>query len=101
MPSTYLLHFSRKLAHAQHYAGYTPADVQERLRKHRAGTGSCLCRAVAGLGIRIRLAQTWTHDTNYEARVHERRLKDTHNLARYCPICQAKRARMEARMQEA
>lgn len=34
--TVYLIHFARKLAHAQHYLGWT-TDLPARLKEHRAG----------------------------------------------------------------
>uniref|UniRef100_A0A6M3IIC1 GIY-YIG domain-containing protein n=1 Tax=viral metagenome TaxID=1070528 RepID=A0A6M3IIC1_9ZZZZ len=87
MASTYLLHFSRKLAHAQHYAGWTPASVPARLALHRAGRGARICAVVSELGIDLAVAREWRHPDNKTARAHERELKRSHNLPGYCPIC--------------
>ena len=91
MAHVYLLHFSKPLAHARHYCGYTPNGVQERLDKHRNGTGARLTQVACDSGIELILARTWEFDHEHDARVKERRMKNTHNLEHYCPICRAER----------
>jgi hypothetical protein len=45
-----------------------------------------LIKVVHRAGINIRLARVWL----YKTRRFERQIKDTHNLKRFCPICQGK-----------
>jgi predicted GIY-YIG superfamily endonuclease len=91
MASVYLLHFTTPLKHAQHYCGHTPNGVDDRLALHRAGNGARIVRALMLAGGDFNLARTWEYDTAHEARIHERRMKTTHHLDYYCPICKAKR----------
>jgi predicted GIY-YIG superfamily endonuclease len=89
-PSTYLIHFSTNYKHARHYSGWTPHDVSERLALHQNGQGSRLCQVVTEAGIELQLVRVWQHNTNHEARLHERKIKNTHHLPSYCPICRRK-----------
>jgi hypothetical protein len=87
----YLLHLSRKLAHAQHYIGYVKQDLDHRLALHRSGRGSKLVAAVHAAGIDFTLARTWPGDRKYE-----RRLKRRHCGGRLCPICSGARSLRQA-----
>ncbi len=87
MPHVYLLHFDQKLEHAGHYCGWTPNGVEQRLEKHLKGNGAKLVKAVVASGRAVVVAATWKHDDCQEARRQERQMKQTHNLARYCPVC--------------
>ena len=91
-PHVYLLHFQQKLHHAQHYAGWTPGNVENRLALHRNGRGARLTQVVAGLGIEIVVARIWDVESNHEARLMERRLKNGHNLPQSCPLCKRREA---------
>ena len=87
MPHVYLLHFDRPLSHAQHYCGYTPNGVEQRLQTHLAGNGAKLVKAVVEAGRKVEVARVWEEDDWKAARARERRMKNTHHLPRYCPIC--------------
>lgn len=81
----YILHFTDKLHHAQHYSGYSKnkRTLKLRIQHHIAGAGSRLCRAVSQAGIGIQLARIFPRkDRNFE-----RKLKNTQHIHRYCPIC--------------
>jgi hypothetical protein len=66
----------------QHYAGWCP-DLAERMRKHRAGYGSNVCRVWKDAGITFRLARTWPG-----GRGRERTLKGKgQHFPRKCPLC--------------
>jgi hypothetical protein len=95
----YLLHFSRPLAHAAHYLGYSD-DIAARLRVHldvrlceRHGyhdqawhKGSPLVCAAVRAGIGVELVRLWPD----QDRAFERRLHHRHG-SRLCPEarCQA------------
>lgn len=87
MYHVYLLHFTKPLAHARHYCGYTPGLVADRLKLHEAGQGANICKHAVLNGAELRLARTWNFNTWQEAREFERKLKRTHHLGRYCPLC--------------
>lgn len=79
--TVYLLHFERKLHHAQHYIGVTD-DLDARMAEHRAGRGARLMEVITSLGIPWQIARTWESDRKFE-----RRLKKQKNAPRLCPIC--------------
>lgn len=81
----YLLHFADKLSHSQHYAGCT-RSLRKRLESHARGHGSAICRELHKQGIPWQLAGLWVVIDSHQYRV-ERMLKDTHNMRRYCPLC--------------
>ena len=81
--AVYLLHFDRKLHHAGHYLGWTPAEVWRRLELHHNGQGARLVSVIRAAGIDFRLARTWPEGD----RALERKLKRRHNGRRLCPIC--------------
>ena len=77
----YLLHFERKLHHAQHYLGFSD-DVAARIEAHTNGQGSKLVEAFLGEGIGFVLARVWDGDRNMERRLHKYKASP-----RLCPIC--------------
>lgn len=80
--SVYILHFSEKLSHAQHYVGYSKAP-ESRLHRHIQRMEQPLLRAALQAGIEITIARIFPGaDRNFE-----RQLKNRKNSARYCPIC--------------
>lgn len=84
----YLIHFKHKYHHAQHYIGYcnSPTNLQKRLVQHRHGpsdNGSPLIAAVTEAGIPWNVVRTWPSATQAD----ERKLKNRHNAAHLCPIC--------------
>lgn len=84
--SVYLLHFSRPIGQnhtTQHYLGWS-ADLDNRIRQHRKGTGSRLCAVARERDIFFTVAQVWQGNRRLE-----RYLKSQHNAPRYCPICAA------------
>ncbi len=87
MPYVYLLHFNKPLSHAQHYCGFTPNGVEQRLAVHLAGNGARLVKAVVEAGREVEVARIWKHENWQEARSQERHLKRQHNGPRLCPIC--------------
>lgn len=79
----YLLHFSGKVAHAQHYLG--SADyVAIRVEEHRSGRGARLTQGAIGRGLSLLLARVWKGD-----RTREREIKEAynHSFRALCPIC--------------
>lgn len=100
--TVYLIHFRRKLYHAQHYVGLTPGDPFERLRKHRdgvwtptdpkkpdweyghyVGQGAKILGACNHYGIDYDIVRMWV---DVDPRL-EFDLKDTKHVSRYCPAC--------------
>lgn len=85
--AVYLLHFSEPYPNgtpSQHYCGYA-RNVNHRVKKHmnpHANTAS-LVRAMHEQGIGFVLARVWPDGDP----AFERKLKRSHNLRRYCPVC--------------
>ncbi|MBI3942959.1 MAG: GIY-YIG nuclease family protein [Chloroflexi bacterium] len=88
MGYVYILHFDRKYQHSQHYVGYTK-DIDRRMAQHRRGwsLGTRYLMAVKEAGI------GWFVTVFDGGRDLERKIKRSHNTARYCPVCQAERRR--------
>ena len=86
VPGTiYLVCFSRPLAHAKHYCGWT-TDLESRLEAHAKGQGARLTACAARRGITWTLARTWQG-----TRRRERQIKIQGGLSRVCPLCRAKK----------
>lgn len=81
--TVYLLHFSGKVSHAQHYIGTTD-NLATRIERHKAGNGSKLVAAAVAMGLDVEVVRTWEGD-----HVLERQLKDRKAAPRLCPICKA------------
>jgi len=89
MDTVYLLHFEKKLKHAQHYIGYTSKPLEERLSTHRKGNGSSLVKAFLSQGIDFVVARVWEgKDGNFE-----RSLKNRKKARLLCPVCKKKEKR--------
>ncbi len=84
--TVYLLHLHRKLAHSQHYIGFT-TNLDKRLTDHLCGMGARFMEVCFERGIEWKLARTWQGD-----RAFERWLKRKHGAARFCPVCAGKKA---------
>jgi predicted GIY-YIG superfamily endonuclease len=84
----YLLHLERPYKHAAHYVGFAKR-LDERLAHHANGTGARFLQVVRAAGIGWIQACVWPNAD----RAFERKLKNTHNVARYCPRCQGKSTR--------
>lgn len=84
----YLLHLSAPYQHARHYIGWS-RDLERRLAHHAAGTGARFLQVVREAGLTWTLARVWEG----QDRTFERRLKDTHHSARYCPLCAGEKVR--------
>jgi predicted GIY-YIG superfamily endonuclease len=82
----YLLHFNRKLAHSQHYIGFTE-NLDKRLTDHLCGQGARLMEVCFERGIEWKLARTWQGDRNFE-----RWLKRKKGAAWFCPVCAGAKA---------
>ncbi|MFI7447910.1 hypothetical protein ACIBQX_10470 [Nonomuraea sp. NPDC049714] len=80
--TVYLLHFERPYKHARHYIGWTPGDLNRRLRQHRNGTGARLMAVITAEGIDFVVARLWTGGRNLE-----RSLKRRGGASRCCPLC--------------
>jgi predicted GIY-YIG superfamily endonuclease len=91
--AVYLLHFDRKLGHAQHYLGYSE-DLDQRLAAHRAGNGARLLEVLKERGISWQLARTWLDGD----RKLERRLKRWHGGGQLCPGCDPEKAMRQGAM---
>lgn len=86
MEGVYLLHFERKLAHSQHYLGWSN-DVAARVYKHAKGNGARLPAVFREQGIGFVLARVWEGGD----RTLERRLKRQRNAPKLCPVCRGAR----------
>ena len=85
VPGTiYLIHFDTPYRHARHYMGFT-TNLQQRIKRHKAGRGSRLMSVIAQAGIGWTVVQTWAGDRHLE-----RRIKRAGGLSRSCPICSEK-----------
>lgn len=77
----YIVHFDRKLHHAQHYIGWT-TNLDVRLTVHDHGQGSRLLAAVRDAGIGFQVVRRFSGTRN-----DERRVKNQKNGPRWCPVC--------------
>jgi hypothetical protein len=83
--TVYLLHFSGRVSDrhtCQHYLGWTPGPVAERVATHAAGRGARLTQVAAERGLCLTVARTW-----HGGRELERRLKNQKHGPRLCPLC--------------
>ena len=83
----YLLHLRRKLAHSQHYIGFTE-HLDKRLTDHLCGQGARFMEVCFERKIEWRLARAWQG----AGREFERKLKRRHGAASICPLCSGKAA---------
>lgn len=86
--AVYLIHFNKKLRHAQHYLGFAD-DVDKRIARHRSGRGARLLRALNDLGIEWECVRRWDDGD----RAFERKLKGLKNAKRLCPVCLAAKSK--------
>lgn len=85
--SVYLIHFSSPLKHARHYIGWSNF-IKQRIRHHRAGTGSKICKAAVENGIELIVAREWEgKDGNFERKLHNQK-----KASELCPICSGEKA---------
>jgi predicted GIY-YIG superfamily endonuclease len=80
----YLIHFEKKIGHAQHYIGFCYDErFAARIHHHEKGTGSRLLKAVNEAGIKWSVVRQWPNeDGNFE-----RKLKNKKKASLLCPIC--------------
>lgn len=85
----YILHFAKPYwKQAKHYVGYTTVGVENRIEKHRKGTGSLLVDyAYNKKQIPFTIASIFDCATKEIARALEVKLKNEGHLSRHCPIC--------------
>ena len=79
----YLIHFERKLHHAQHYIGFVASDLVQRIELHRANRGAKLLAAVNNIGISWQVVRIWLGG----GRALERKLKNYKKARCFCPLC--------------
>ena len=86
----YVIHFDRKLHHAQHYCGVT-TNVRERMERHLNGRGARIVEAAQEAGINFELGGLFCYETDEThdktMRGVEALLKKQKNTARYCEKC--------------
>lgn len=85
--TVYLIHFHKKLCHAQHYIGYTE-NLPQRLSAHANGHGARIMEVITDLGLDWEVVRTW----NNKDRCFERELKNYKNAKLLCPICSGAKA---------
>jgi predicted GIY-YIG superfamily endonuclease len=91
MGLVYLLHFSKRYHHAQHYLGWTES-LPQRMKAHYAGQGARLLEVVSQAGIDFDVVRTWEGD-----RQMERALKNRKSSALLCPLCRPQRLEAKRR----
>ncbi len=81
----YILHFDKKLHHAQHYVGCTE-NIDRRMNEHLHchQCGSNLVRAAIKQGINVVLAKVYPNGD----RALEKKIKAMKKTSLVCPICQ-------------
>lgn len=85
----YLIHFDKKLAHAQHYIGFAEDQrtFETRIKQHRSKAkktkGAKLLRAVNIAGIGWDVVKVWEDGD----RTFERSLKNKKKTSCICPVC--------------
>lgn len=79
----YLIHFSKKLHHAQHYIGFVEEDLMQRIELHLSNRGAKLLAAVNNQGIEWQVVKVWLQGD----RRFERKLKDYKKSRCFCPVC--------------
>lgn len=95
--TVYLLCFSSRFSHAQHYLGWGKGDALTRIANHLAGRGSALTRAVVAAGLSLTLVRTWEGQDRH----FERKLKNRKNARGLCPRCKPEHnARAAQRMRK-
>lgn len=81
----YLIHFSRKLEHAQHYIGVTE-DLHTRLANHATGRGANILWVCKMLDIAWEVSRVWRF-RNDDKFFQEGLIKAMKNGPKFCPIC--------------
>ncbi len=82
MRGVYLIHFLTPYKHARHYTGYAN-DIDDRLKHHAAGQGARLMEVIKENNINWVCVRRWPGATRND----ERKLKNSHQMPRLCPIC--------------
>lgn len=83
----YIIHFARKFYHCQHYIGMTNC-IEERLQKHKSGTGAKIIAAALRAGNDIQeLMILEEFSTARLARNREIQLKREKKSWKHCKIC--------------
>ena len=85
MSYVYLLHFTPKLHHAQHYIGFAKTSFKQRVLQHQQGQGAALTKAAVAAGIDIKLVRVWEGNRSLE-----RQLKNRKKASQFCPVCNPK-----------
>jgi predicted GIY-YIG superfamily endonuclease len=92
MVTVYLIHFSEKYEHAQHYIGSTK-NLDQRIAQHCSGASNVpLMLAVKDAGISWRVVRTWPD----VERSFEFQLKKRHKSWQLCPVCNPRDWRKQA-----
>lgn len=88
--AVYLIHFNKRLAHAQHYLGFCERDegLDKRLTDHLCGQGARLMEVLFEAGIEWKPVRVWFGAD----RKFERRLKNQKNAPLLCPVCAGRKA---------
>lgn len=92
--SVYLLHFNKRLAHAQHYIGFVQSDdgLDKRLTDHLCGMGARIMEVCFERGIEWKTARIWFGAD----RKFERKLKRFKGAQKICPVCKGESAMRRA-----
>src|ERR1044071_2073489 len=78
----YLIHFSEKLHHAQHYIGFVFGDLEQRIALHKSNQDAKILAAVNDKGISWEVVRVWEDGD----RQLERKLKNYKKARCFCPI---------------
>lgn len=82
--TVYLIHLDSKIAHAQHYIGWSQ-KLKKRVWHHRNGSGALFLAEAARRGIAFDVVRKWAKaDKNFE-----RKLKNRKKAPELCPVCRA------------
>lgn len=89
----YLLHFSEKVSHAQHYVGFAE-NIRRRVDVHLTGgcKASPLVRAALRAGVEVILTRVWPGSSRND----ERSIKNRKGTPKLCPICREESLRKAA-----
>lgn len=80
--TVYLIHLEKRIAHAQHYIGWS-RFLKQRIEHHRRGTGACFLAEAVRRGINFDVVRKWKNaDGNFE-----RKLKNRKKARLLCPVC--------------
>ena len=81
----YLIHFNKKLCHAQHYIG-SSHNISKRIKRHNNCKGARLLEVLHKNNIHYKLVRVW----NKAEIAFERYLKNRKKSWKLCPICNSK-----------